>query len=84
MYLGGTASKGQILCLKKRFIPISIGAGEYNVPQSYIFVENSLTAIDFKKKFCDFYYFFMVNKVLQKFFPKHFSLVRNDSLAKSL
>ena len=42
-----------------RINPISIGGrgggwGWYNVPQGYIFVENSCTANDFKLKFSDF------------------------------
>ena len=36
------------------FNPISTEGERYNVPQGYIFVENSWTKNDFKLKFCDF------------------------------
>ena len=47
------SDKSKIARVSPIFNPISTGGG-YNVPQGYIFVENSWTANDFKLKFCEF------------------------------
>ena len=46
----------------------------YNVPQGYIFFENCWASNDFKLRFCDFWYFFKVNKVMKKVFRKNCQL----------
>ena len=63
--------------------PISTEGTGGDVPQGYIFVKNSWTANDFKLRFFDFKYFFMMNKVLKKFFQKNLPIVHNDSFVKS-